>query len=191
MKTRSLILLLAVWLSGCGIFRKVDKEKTAVEHKTAVEASSEAKETDQGTVHIWERWGFNPPASVPAAPANPDASAPKENLGDILDLKDALTNTRSENQNLKQAMEKLQGFWYEKLSSEKKDLKKEGKETFQATDDKKEEVAKVTKEPGANWTLIIIACFALLLIVTAGVVIYFFNKIKKDIQLIKTAARIL
>lgn len=191
MKTKFLTLMLAVILSGCGIFRKVEKEKTEVEHKTAVEASSETKESDQGTLRIWERWGYNPPVSTPAAPTNTGAPTPDASLGDVLDLKDALSNTKSENQNLKQAMEKLQGFWYEKVSSEKKDSKKEVSETLAATDDKKEEASKVTKEPGANWTLIIIVCFTLLLVVVVGLALYFFSKIKKDIQLIKAASQII
>jgi|GEM_PF-5208306 len=191
MKTKFLILMLAVILSGCGIFRKVEKEKTEVEHKTSVEASSETKESDQGTLRIWERWGYNPPVSTPATPTNTGAPTPDASLRDVLDLKDALSNTKSENQNLKQAMEKLQGFWYEKVSSEKKDAKKEVSETLAATDDKKEEASKVTKEPGANWTLIIIVCFTLLLVVVVGLALYFFSKIKKDIQLIKAASQII
>lgn len=189
MRIKGMMFGIAICCSSCGLFKNVEKNKAVLENSTAQEINKGTSETDQGIINTVERWMFNGPAS--AAPVDLKSFTPPDFnaiAGDAKALSDAFNGVNTENKRLLDIIDGMKGFMYEKQTSERKDETKVTSEKESLSSANKQEVSTVKKEPSSNLTVIIISCFALLLALIFGVIIYIFRGLKKDVQLIKAAA---
>ena len=184
MKNSLLLLIMAMSLSGCGIFQKIEKEKVLEESKTTQEATTKVKESDQGLIKTKEIWKFPAPQINPGDNLNP-YKAPDMNAltGNADELKNALVNMQSEYKKLWDALTS-RDVTYEKETTEKKDNTKITSENSKATDEVKNSKSNETKHPAINLTLIVIVGLALLLLIGFIFIRSWIVKIKKDLQIL-------
>ena len=186
MKTKIILILLAMFYSSCGIFQKIEKVKSTVENNTEHKIVKDIQESDQGIIKTTESWRFKVPTLSTGLPLSTYSPPDIPSIsGDANALAKALSGVNTENKWLLGQLNDLKDFYYSKETLENKNAKKDTKEVGNLIQTKKEELVSVKKTPAVNYTLVIIVCFSLALIFAAILILYSFRNLKKDIQVLK------
>ena len=172
-----IVLAMAVLISGCNLFKKVEKQSTVTEIAIEQGSAKQTKETDTGSTQTSEHWKFKIPVLIGGNTPAFSPQIPNVSNG-TSDLKNSMKDLQGENKNLAGTIGYLEGELTRFINAQN-GKSKDTNERDTITAKGKEESLDLKKTPVTPWWLIIATA------VGAGLVPGIINGIWKKISIKK------